>query len=109
MLLVRCQIEMAAGYLSMDDEQAMISERVLNYMSYPDPATQRLLIFSASNHITFFPSDVEYWDKRYPYMHIERRSASLIAGYQMFSRTNSVLNGAKPQPNTALEPTPTAR
>jgi hypothetical protein len=97
--LVTTQIEMAATDVSMDDEQAMISERILSYIGRPEPTMERLLIFSASNHIAYFPHDVEYWDKRYPYIQIKRRSASMIEGFQIFLQTNSVLHTSQSQPN----------
>jgi hypothetical protein len=104
--LVTTQIEMAATYVSMDDEQAMISERVLSYIGHPDPAMERLLIFSASNHIAFFPHEVDYWDKRYPYIQMKQRSTSMIEGFQIFLQTNNVLHTSQPQPNKTPEPTP---
>jgi hypothetical protein len=105
--LVTTQIEMAVNYVSMADGEANISEHILSYVDHPDPATAHLLIFSATNHIGYFSNDVDYWDKRYPYMHIKRRFASRIEGFQTFLQTNNLLH-AKQQPNTALEPTPTA-
>jgi hypothetical protein len=103
--LVQTQIESAVNYVSMADGECRVSERVLSYIGHPDPAMEHLLIFSASNHLAGFPHEVDYWDKRYPYMHIERHSASAIADFQMFLQTNSVLHPTKPQPNKSPEPT----
>ena len=95
--LVRCQIEMAAMDVSMAYGEAKISERILSYVDHPDPATAHLLIFSSSNHITGFPSEVDWWDKRYPYMHLKRRSAPMLDGLQIFLQTNNVIHMAKQQ------------
>jgi len=107
-LLVRCQIEMAANYVTTADGECRVGERIVSYIGHPDPAAAHLLILSASNHLAGLPHEVDYWDKRYPYMHIERRSAPMIEAVQMFLQTNSVLNATQSQPNDALEPTPTA-
>ena len=95
-LLVRCQIEMATNYVSMADGEVRVSERILNYIDHPDTATKHLLIFSSSNHIAYFPNEVNYWDKRYPYMHIKRSSASSLEGFRMFMETNNILRATQP-------------
>jgi hypothetical protein len=104
--LFRCQMEMTTQYLLLSYREAEFNERTLSYIDRPDPAMEHLLIFSASNHIAHFQNEVDYWDKRYPYIHIEQDCALMTEHLQTFLRTNSVLH--KTQPNTALEPTPTA-
>ena len=98
-LLVRCQIEMAANYVTMADGECRVGERIVSYIGHPDPAAAHLLILSASNHLAGFPHEVDYWDKRYPYMQIERRSAPMVEEFQRFLQTNSVFH--ETQPNTA--------
>ena len=104
--LVTTQVESAVNYMSMADGECRVGERIVNYIGHPDPAAAHLLILSASNHLAGFPHEVDYWDKRYPYMHIERRSVSMAKEFQIFLQTNSVFHAA--QPNTLLELTPTA-
>jgi hypothetical protein len=107
-LLVRCQIEMAVNYVSMADGEAKAGEHVLSYIDHPDPAMAHLLIFSASNHIVGFPHEVEYWDKRYPYMQMKQRSAHMIESFQIFLQTNIVLHTSQSQPSKSPDPSVTA-
>ncbi|HTV41758.1 MAG TPA: hypothetical protein VMF08_14345 [Candidatus Sulfotelmatobacter sp.] len=105
--LVKCQVELATTTLELSAEQAHISERILNYLDNRNPIDARKLSFSATNHLEGFPSDVDYWDKRYPYMDIKRHFARTSESFQTFLQerqarlvTNCVVHTT--QTNSAL-------
>lgn len=110
--LVKCQIELSATCLELSAEQAHISERILNYLDNPNPIDARKLSFSATNHLEGFPSDVDYWDKRYPYMDIKRDFAKTSRSFQEFLQEREArlaTNGMAQVTltNSALKPTAT--
>lgn len=111
--LVNCQIELADTNLELCAEQAHISERILNYLDNPSPIDARKLLFSATNHLEGFSSDVDYWDKRYPYMDIKRHFTKTSMSFQIFLQGREArvaTNGLAQmtQTNSTLKPTPTA-
>lgn len=88
--LVHCQIEMAMHCLTRADIEARNSQRILSYMDNPNSDIAQRVMLSASNHIVLFSTEVEEWDKRYPYLDIKRRFASTCKEFQIYLQSRQV-------------------
>lgn len=100
--LVQTQMELAVQTMFVSDADAKIGEQMLSYMESPDPIKARHLSLIASNHIAWFPHEVNYWDSRFPYIHIKQRFAIPCENFQTFlqewnakTSTNGMAGGQK--------------
>jgi hypothetical protein len=78
------QTELSIYYVTMLHGFTTVSEDFLVFLERPYEALARRLAFASSNSIALFPSDIEAWDKEYPYVRFSHRYSSECQRLQRF-------------------------
>jgi hypothetical protein len=71
--LERYKRGMVATDLGRLEEEAIVSEHILNYLDNPNFSNRAYLSSVSSNAIIYFPTNVDLWDKTYPSEKIKLR------------------------------------
>jgi hypothetical protein len=95
---IKIEKEEVAIDLANRISEAKVSEQILSYMASPNPSIRQHLSYISSNAIAFFPSYVDFWDKRYPFLQIKARYEPDCERFQIFLRERR----NKVQTNTVL-------